>query len=151
MITTFPQRNFSMEFPEILSQDYIPVCYHWLSTSEISKVMHCGILINMPYCPNSLAYDTEHLQRRTGRWSVLAFKKVWGENIYINNADQSIFIPHSWMRHKWSTASYLLCSTLYIQETICYCTLCIYHHHISAIIILFNVHFIKVIPLWCTY
>ena len=33
----------------MLSQNHI--CYHWLSVSVISKrdVMHCGILINMPY------------------------------------------------------------------------------------------------------
>ena len=47
MITAFQQCNFSLEFPEILSQNH--TCYHWLSVSGISKIMHCGILINMPY------------------------------------------------------------------------------------------------------
>ena len=47
MLTTFPQRNFSLELPEILSKNHI--CYHWLSVSGISKIMYCGILINMPY------------------------------------------------------------------------------------------------------
>ena len=47
MLTTFKQCNFSVEFPEILSQN--PICYHWLSVSGNSKIMHCGILINVPY------------------------------------------------------------------------------------------------------
>ena len=47
MLTTFPQCDVSMEFPAILSQNYI--CYHWLSVYGISKIMHCGILNNMPY------------------------------------------------------------------------------------------------------
>ena len=47
MLTTFPQSNSSLEFPEILSQNLL--CYHWLSVSGNSKTMHCGILINMPY------------------------------------------------------------------------------------------------------
>ena len=38
---------FSLEFPEILSQN--PICYNWLSVSGISIIMHCGILIDMPY------------------------------------------------------------------------------------------------------
>ena len=48
----FPQCKFSLEFPEILSQNLI--CYHWLSVSVQTpwcgnnKIMHCGILINMP-------------------------------------------------------------------------------------------------------
>ena len=47
MLTTFPQWNFSLDFPVMLSQNHI--CYHWLGVSEISKMMHCGILINLPY------------------------------------------------------------------------------------------------------
>ena len=47
MLTTFPQCNCSLEFPEILSQNHIR--YHWLSVSGISKIMHCGILISIPY------------------------------------------------------------------------------------------------------
>ena len=47
MLTAFQQRNFSLELPEILSQNHI--CYYWLSFSGNSKIMHCGILINMPY------------------------------------------------------------------------------------------------------
>ena len=47
MLTTFPQCNFSLEFSEILSQNHIR--YHWLSVSGNSKIMHCGILINMPH------------------------------------------------------------------------------------------------------
>ena len=44
---TFPQCNLSLEFPEIHSQNLL--CYHWLSVSGSSKIMHCGILFNMPY------------------------------------------------------------------------------------------------------
>ena len=47
MLTTFPQCKFSPELPEILSQNR--KCYNWLSVSGISKIMHCGLLINMPY------------------------------------------------------------------------------------------------------
>ena len=47
MFTTSPQRTFSLEFPEILSQNF--TCYHWLSVSGNSKIVHCGILINMLY------------------------------------------------------------------------------------------------------
>ena len=47
MLTTFPQCNFSLEFPEILSQNHI--WYHWLSVCGISQIMHCGILINISY------------------------------------------------------------------------------------------------------
>ena len=48
VFTTFPQCNFSLEFPEVLSQTFI--CYQWLSMSGNSKIMHCGLLINTPYC-----------------------------------------------------------------------------------------------------
>ena len=40
--------NCSLEFLEILGQNLL--CYGWQSVSGISKIMHCGILINMPYC-----------------------------------------------------------------------------------------------------
>ena len=46
MLTTFPHCNLSLEFPELLSQNLI--CYHWPSVFGNSKIMHCGILINMP-------------------------------------------------------------------------------------------------------
>ena len=49
MLTTFPQCNISLEFPKLLSQNLI--CYHSLSVSGNSEIMHCGILINMPYYP----------------------------------------------------------------------------------------------------
>ena len=45
MLTSFPQCNFSLEFPEILRQNHIS--YHRLGVSEISKIMHCGILIQL--------------------------------------------------------------------------------------------------------
>ena len=47
MLTTFSQCNFSLEFPGILSRNHI--CYLCLRVSGISKIMHCGILINLPY------------------------------------------------------------------------------------------------------
>ena len=52
MLTTFPQCSFSLEFPEILSQNPTCLCYNRQSVSGISKIMHCGILINMPYWQN---------------------------------------------------------------------------------------------------
>ena len=48
MFKSFPQCNFSLEFPEILSQSLI--CYHWLSLYGNSVTMHCGLLIKMPHC-----------------------------------------------------------------------------------------------------
>ena len=42
MFTTLPKCNFSLEF-----QNH--TCYHWLSVPGISNIMHCGLLINMPY------------------------------------------------------------------------------------------------------
>ena len=47
MLTTFPQCNSSQEFPDMPSKNLI--CYHWLSVYGNSKIMHCGILFNMPY------------------------------------------------------------------------------------------------------
>ena len=47
MLTTIPQCNCSLKFPEILSQNHI--CYHWQSVSGISKIVNCGILIGMPF------------------------------------------------------------------------------------------------------
>ena len=46
-LTTFPQCNFSLEFRDLLSQNYI--CYQWLSVFGIYKIIHRGILDNMPY------------------------------------------------------------------------------------------------------
>ena len=57
-----PTMQFSLEFPEILSQNHI--CYHWLSVCGISKIMHCGILINMPW-----------------------LKKLWKENLGIRTVE----------------------------------------------------------------
>ena len=50
MLTTFPQFNFSLEFPETLSQNYIRYHLLRLGVSGISKIMHSGILINMHCC-----------------------------------------------------------------------------------------------------
>ena len=43
VLTTFPQCNISLEFPEMLCQNY------YMSVSGISKILHCGILIDMPH------------------------------------------------------------------------------------------------------
>ena len=40
--------QFSLEFPDILGQHY--TCYQGLSVSGISKRLHRGIPIKMPYC-----------------------------------------------------------------------------------------------------
>ena len=56
LIWAFPQCKFSLEFPEISSQDLM-LCYHWLSVSGNSEILHCGILIDMPYC------NSTHLAR----------------------------------------------------------------------------------------
>ena len=47
MLTMFPQCNSLLEFLEILSQNL--VSYHTLSESGNFKIIHRGILINMPY------------------------------------------------------------------------------------------------------
>ena len=47
MLTLFSQCNFTLEFPEILSQ--IIIGYHKLIVTGNSKIMHRWILINMPY------------------------------------------------------------------------------------------------------
>ena len=48
MLTTFPQYKFTLKFPETFSQNHIYVSID-LSVSGISKIMHYGILTNMPY------------------------------------------------------------------------------------------------------
>ena len=48
MLTTYSQCKFSIEFLEKLGQNCI--CNYRLSVSGNSKIMHCGILINTPYC-----------------------------------------------------------------------------------------------------
>ena len=50
--TTFPLCNLLQTFPVVLSQNTI--CYHWLSMPGNSKIMHCGILLNMLYCFNHM-------------------------------------------------------------------------------------------------
>ena len=45
---------FHWYFQKYSSQNHI--CYHWLSVSGISKIMQCGILINMSL------YESEHLR-----------------------------------------------------------------------------------------
>ena len=48
MLTTFPQCIFSLEFPEILSENHIYAIIDW-SCLKISKIMNHEILINMLY------------------------------------------------------------------------------------------------------
>ena len=47
LLTTFPQCNFWLKIPGLLSQTVI--CCHWLSVSRNSKMMDYGILINIAY------------------------------------------------------------------------------------------------------
>ena len=66
MLTIFPQCNFSQEFPEILSENHIR--YHCQSVSRISKTLHCGIVINMPY--------STHKSCVVDAWGLLV--RIWG-------------------------------------------------------------------------
>ena len=52
-VNIIPTMQFSLEFPEIFTQN--DICRHRLSVSGISKIMHCAILRSMPY------YETESL------------------------------------------------------------------------------------------
>ena len=51
--------QFSLEFPEILSQNLI--CFHLLSVSGNSEIIHCGILFNMPYLAARLAVSATYM------------------------------------------------------------------------------------------
>ena len=71
MLTTFPATmQFFIGIPETLSQNHI--CHHWLSESWISKIMHCGILIQMPYYHQDRRGSAFHLQQRDSRLAVTA-------------------------------------------------------------------------------
>ena len=69
MFKTFPQCKLLLEFPEILSQSHI--CYHWLSVSEISKMMHCGILIDVPLICSCVFIQICPLREKFTVWSVI--------------------------------------------------------------------------------
>ena len=67
MLTTFPQWNFSLEFPEIPNQNLI--CYHWPSVSGNSEIMHCGILYlaEIEQAP-PISYSTTQLANLIDMW-----------------------------------------------------------------------------------
>ena len=44
----------TMQFFTGISGNTHQICYHWLSLAGISKILRCGILINMPYCWSTL-------------------------------------------------------------------------------------------------
>ena len=44
------------------------LCYHWLSVSGISKIMHCEILINMPWSLSSKAKSMTELELSKPSW-----------------------------------------------------------------------------------
>ena len=122
MLTTFPQCNFSLKFPEILSQYHI--CYHWMCLSGISKIMHSGILINMPHwavkhkiIPLILIEKNHHTS-----WQIChdfteftehvlkyqSYKRVWIFNLYIWTTtalsklkNYCKLARHSFTTHNW--------------------------------------------------
>ena len=47
VLNNIPIMQFRSGIPRNTQSKHI--CYHWLSVSGVSKIMHCGILINMPY------------------------------------------------------------------------------------------------------
>ena len=114
MLTTFPRCNFSLEVPEILSQNLI--CYHWLSVSGNSKIMHCGILINMPYCWIPYTYITlrECAVKKSSASLYNAFQSRW-KALY--NDAEDFFTAHSRKYWNWKYPTTLWC--MYISVFHC--------------------------------
>ena len=116
MLTTFPQCNFSLEFPEILNQSYN--AYYGPGESGIYKIMHCGILISMPYehcdmviltaVPPSLRPHLPSLKQRL--W-VLSFVQS-----LLKNSD----IDHNAIWHSLFLTTY--CLITYTSNNISLCT-----------------------------
>ena len=85
MLTSFPQCNFPLEFPEILNTEYSQnlIRYHGLSLSGITKIIHCGILINIPYCllkaPAFIITKHEHFKSST------CFDEIYDMSSYVTN------------------------------------------------------------------
>ena len=73
MLTTFPQCNIGLEFPKILSQNYI--VYHRLSVLGNSEIheLHCGILLRRPnldfITSSDSSADSTYQQHPSAFWS----------------------------------------------------------------------------------
>ena len=89
MWTMFPQCNFSQEFPEILRQNLI--CYHSLSVSGNSEVMHCGILINTLYIVLEKERMFYCVQWSVWHWSV---KLILAHQQHFHNRPKSRKLLH---------------------------------------------------------
>ena len=70
---TFPQCNLLLDFPEILSWNLI--WHHWLSVSGNSKIMHCGILIDMSY------WEKVWVLNHQIRWSWSTALSTWEQSV----------------------------------------------------------------------
>ena len=80
-LTTFPQCIYSLEFREILSENHIRD--HCVSVSGISKIMHCGILINMPCLIIGRYFDgrwNSNLECSTRCWCRCWLWETWNQN-----------------------------------------------------------------------
>ena len=97
MLTTFPQCNSSLQFPEILSENL--TCYHWLSVYENSKKMRYGILLTMHYSHWST------LIINLGAKSVLAWRLI-PIFVYIRNCLP--FVYEQTISHIYSNAAVLM-------------------------------------------
>ena len=62
MLTTFP-----LESPEILCQSHI--CYHWLSVSGISEIIHFGKIIHIPSWKRQIE-NFEHMRMKAPFYSL---------------------------------------------------------------------------------
>ena len=66
-VNNIPTMQFLTEISKN-TQSKLYLCYHWLSVSGISKIMYCGILINMPFynrlprCATQLVSLQLHIQ-----------------------------------------------------------------------------------------
>ena len=68
-VNNIPTTQFftALEFPEILSQNLI--YYHCLSVSGKFDIMHCGILINMPYFRMSTLWTWSSMDGQFKHWN----------------------------------------------------------------------------------
>ena len=91
--------------------------YHWLNVSGISKIMHCGILINMLapdqcYTPASLV--------RPLRWCIAdSSRAIWSE-LLLNSCCSLLFTRVScctWAISSWSCAADIVMLTLLLLST----------------------------------
>ena len=78
MFKTFPQCNFSLEFPELLSQTLIMLSLQECVCGK-SQIMHCGIFINMPYSKKNIICML--LIVNTQEWCVCFSLGLWAKGI----------------------------------------------------------------------